>query len=65
MVSERELAVKEALFGTWERGGIGMRRTEPNYDGVQEYLAAKGTTIGESAREWEQRDLMEDDTTKQ
>ena len=59
MFSERELAVKEALFGTWERGGIGMKKSEPGLDGVKEYLEAKGSTAEEYAREWEKRNQVD------
>jgi len=58
MLSERELAVKEALFGTWERGGIGMKSPEPGLEGVKEYLEAKGVSVEEYAKEWEKRNQV-------
>ncbi|ORY29986.1 hypothetical protein BCR39DRAFT_530456 [Naematelia encephala] len=54
-LTEREIQVKEALFGTWERGGLGMRRPEPSLDGIQEYLSAKGVTLNQAAQEWSKR----------
>ncbi|ODN73004.1 hypothetical protein L202_08403 [Cryptococcus amylolentus CBS 6039] len=55
-LSERQMRVKEAIYGTWERGGSGMNRAEPALDGVLEYIEAKGKTVGEYAQEWEKRD---------
>ena len=55
MLSERERQVKEALFGTWERGGMGMKRAEPSLEGMQEWLKAKGIKIDAFAKEWEER----------
>lgn len=52
--SERELRVKEALYGTWERGGVG--KVDPALDGVLELVEAKGTTVEEYAREWLRRE---------
>ena len=60
MLSVRELAVKEALFGTWERGGIGMKTTQPGLDGVLEYIEAKGVSVEEYAKEWADRDQVDD-----
>jgi len=51
-LSERELQVKEALFGIWDRGGKGMRDVEPGLEGVLEYLEAKGVSAEDFAREW-------------
>jgi hypothetical protein len=51
-LSERELLVKEALFGTWERGGKGMKDIAPSLEGIYEYIEAKGTTVEELAAEW-------------
>lgn len=59
LFSERELAVKEALFGTWERGGTGMKRPEPGLDGVKEYLDAKGVSVEQFAKAWERRNQVE------
>lgn len=39
-MTERELRVKEALFGTWERGVDGQPR--PGLEGVLEILEARG-----------------------
>ncbi|WVQ78626.1 hypothetical protein IAT38_000712 [Cryptococcus sp. DSM 104549] len=55
-LTDRELRIQEALYGTWERGGLGMRRVEPGLDGVLEYLEAKGKTVKEYAEEWASRD---------
>ncbi|WVQ77663.1 hypothetical protein IAR50_007351 [Cryptococcus sp. DSM 104548] len=55
-LSERQMRVKEAIYGTWERGGLGMNKAEPGLDGVLEYIEAKGKTVGEYAQEWEKRD---------
>ena len=54
-MSERERQVKEALFGTWERGGLGMGGSKPGLEGVLEYLGAKGTSVAVTAKEWEER----------
>lgn len=61
MFSERELAVREALFGTWERGGVGMKKPEPGLNGVKEYLAAKGVSVKDYAKEWEKRNQFDDE----
>ncbi|WWD16197.1 hypothetical protein CI109_100623 [Kwoniella shandongensis] len=55
-LSDRELRVQEALYGTWERGGSGMDRVEPGLEGVLDYVEAKGKTVSEYAKEWENRD---------
>ncbi|WVR05333.1 hypothetical protein IAU60_002347 [Kwoniella sp. DSM 27419] len=54
-MSDRELRVQEALYGTWERGGVGMDRVEPGLEGVIEYVQAKGKTVAEYAGEWQKR----------
>lgn len=51
-LTDRELQLKEALFGTWERGGQGMKAVMPGYDGVMEYLAAKKSSVTQAARGW-------------
>lgn len=63
MFSERELAVKEALLGTWERGGAGMEKPEPSLDGVLEFLKAKRVTVKEYAKEWERRNQIDKEGT--
>ncbi|WRT67399.1 uncharacterized protein IL334_004370 [Kwoniella shivajii] len=57
-LSDRELRVQEALYGTWERGGTGMEKTEPSLEGVLEFVEAKGKSISEYASEWEKRDEL-------
>lgn len=59
MLTEREKRVREVLFGTWERGGMGMEGSKPGLEGVQEWLKAKGVSVEEYAREWEGRDNVE------
>ncbi|OCF36391.1 hypothetical protein I317_02000 [Kwoniella heveanensis CBS 569] len=58
-LSERELRVQEALYGTWERGGAGMDRVEPGLEGVLEFVQAKGKSVGDYAKEWERRNEAE------
>lgn len=53
-LSERELMVKEALFGTWERGNDGVPR--PALDGVVDVVKARGLSLKQAAREWKNRD---------
>lgn len=53
-LSERELKVKETLFGTWERGHDGVPR--PALDGVVDVLEARGLTLEDAAKEWKTRD---------
>lgn len=54
--TDRELQVREALFGTWERGAKGLKGVKPSLDGVNDYLQAKGQTIFEASTEWTDRD---------
>jgi len=54
-MTEREQQVKEALFGTYERGGLGMGGSKPGLPGILEYLKAKGVTVEEFAKEWRGR----------
>jgi hypothetical protein len=54
-MTEREQQVKEALFGTYERGGLGMSGSKPGLQGILEYLKAKGVTVDEFAKEWRGR----------
>jgi len=54
-MTEREQQVKEALFGTYERGGIGMSGSKPGLPGILEYLKAKNVTVEDFAREWRGR----------
>ncbi|WVF71924.1 hypothetical protein IAT40_006734 [Kwoniella sp. CBS 6097] len=63
-LSERELRVQEALYGTWERGGAGMDRIEPGLEGVLEFVEAKGKSVSEYAREWEKRNHDVDSNRK-
>ena len=58
LLTAREREVKEALFGTWERGGLGMEGSKPGLDGVMEYLKAKGETVASTAAEWESRNKI-------
>lgn len=53
-LSERELKVKETLFGTWERGHDGIPR--PALDGVVDVIKARGLSVEEAAKEWKHRD---------
>ncbi|KAL7424254.1 hypothetical protein Q5752_001841 [Cryptotrichosporon argae] len=50
--TERELRVREALFGTWERAD----KAVPSLEGVIEVLEASGSTVQQSADEWRMRD---------
>ncbi|WVN86591.1 uncharacterized protein L203_101759 [Cryptococcus depauperatus CBS 7841] len=54
-LTERQIRVREAVYGIWERGGKGMNRTAPGLDGILEYLEAKGKSVREYAKEWENR----------
>ncbi|WVW82804.1 hypothetical protein I302_104815 [Kwoniella bestiolae CBS 10118] len=59
-LTDRELRVQEALYGTWERGGQGMgSRVQPGLDGVLEFVDAKGKSVREYAEEWKNRDKGE------
>ncbi|WVQ98985.1 hypothetical protein IAU59_006117 [Kwoniella sp. CBS 9459] len=58
-LSERELRVQEALYGTWERGGAGLDRVEPGLEGVLEFVQAKNKSVGEYAKEWERRNEVD------
>lgn len=52
-ISERDKQVREALFGTVERGpGEGVK---PALEGVEEWLNKEGRTAEEVARDWEER----------
>jgi hypothetical protein len=53
-LSERELKVKEALFGTWDRAQDGVPR--PALDGVMDVLEARGLSIEEAAKQWKNRE---------
>lgn len=54
-MTARERMVKEALFGTWERGGTGMKSPMPSLAGIEEWLEAKGTTVEDFADEWDNK----------
>jgi len=58
--TERELRIREALFGTWERGVDA--RARPSLDGVLDVLAAKGTTVDAAAKQWKGERIDEDST---
>ncbi|TXT13607.1 hypothetical protein VHUM_00974 [Vanrija humicola] len=60
-LTERELRVKEALFGTWERGQDAVPR--PGLDGVVDIVKARGSTVKETASEWAARDKEDKDTS--
>ncbi|WOO80907.1 uncharacterized protein LOC62_03G004436 [Vanrija pseudolonga] len=60
-LTERELRVKEALFGTWERGQDAIPR--PGLDGVVDIVKARGTTVKDAAKEWATRDKTDKDTS--
>lgn len=49
-LSEREMIVKETLFGTWERDG-GTRDVRPGLDGVLEIAERRGG-VKKVAKEW-------------
>lgn len=53
-LSARQTAVKEALFGTWERAGSDAAR--PGLEGVEEWLAVRGMQVERSAEAWQGRD---------
>lgn len=53
-LTERELRVREALYGTWERGAKRGRDAEVGWDGVREYLEVRQKSAGEAAQEWKQ-----------
>ena len=63
-ITEKERAVRETLFGTWERGGLGMRNSLPGVVGVKEYLDAKGVSTTKFAKEWEQRHQIDPENVK-
>lgn len=58
-LSERERAVLEALYGTFDRLGS-YENVEPGLDGVREYVEAKGTSIDQYAKEWQEQAEMAD-----
>jgi hypothetical protein len=52
-MSERDKQVREALFGTFERGvGESVR---PALEGVEEVLRKEGKSVEQVAKEWEER----------
>jgi hypothetical protein len=52
-ISERDKQVREALFGTVERGpGEGVK---PALEGVEEWLSKEGRTVEQVAKDWEER----------
>ncbi|XAO22809.1 hypothetical protein I312_101583 [Cryptococcus bacillisporus CA1280] len=55
-LTERQMRVREAIYGTWERGGMGMNKAEPGLDGIFELIEAKGKTVEEYGKEWAKRE---------
>ena len=60
LLTERERRVKEALFGTWERGGAGMKEVQPSLTGVREWLRALNVSEEDFAKQWRNRHQEED-----
>ncbi|WWC89826.1 uncharacterized protein L201_004754 [Kwoniella dendrophila CBS 6074] len=63
LLTEREIALKEALYGTYERSSSSNSHSyniqttvEPSLDGLLEFVEAKGKSIEEYSKEWENRD---------
>jgi hypothetical protein len=52
-MSERDKQVREALFGTFERGP--GESIKPALEGVEEWLEKEGRSVGDVAKEWEGR----------
>lgn len=53
ILTEREKQVREALFGTYERGpGESVR---PGLEGIEEWLDTSGTSVEQVAKDWEER----------
>lgn len=52
-LTEREKLVREALFGTHERGP--GEQVRPALEGVEEWLAKEGRSVEETARDWDDR----------
>lgn len=51
--TEREKQVREALFGTYERGpGEGVR---PGLEGIEEWLEKEGSSPEQVAKDWRDR----------
>lgn len=61
-LTERELLVKEAILGMWERGSDDV--TRPGLEGVLDVVAAKGATVSSAAAEWRQSDVIDENTTE-
>lgn len=61
MLSERELRVQEALYGSLERGSRSrsirgeIQGVDVGLEGVEEFMEARGKQIGEDAKMWEGR----------
>lgn len=53
VVSERDKLVREALFGTFERGP--REDIRPALEGVEEWLEKEGRSVEDVAKEWEER----------
>lgn len=52
-LTEREKQVREALFGTYERGpGEGVK---PGLEGIEEWLEKEGTSAEQVAKDWQDR----------
>jgi len=52
-MSERDKLVREALFGTFERGP--REDVRPALEGVEEWLGKEGRSVEDVAKEWEER----------
>ena len=52
-MSERDKLVREALFGTFERGP--REDVRPALEGVEEWLEKEGRSVEDAAKEWEER----------
>lgn len=52
-ISERDKLVREALFGTFERGP--REDVRPALEGVEEWLQKEGKSVEDVAKEWEER----------
>lgn len=61
-LTKRELLVKEAILGTWERSNDNASR--PGLEGVVDIVSAKGDTIDSAAAQWHKRDEIDPDTTE-
>lgn len=51
-MTERDRHVRETIFGTWERGGLGMEGSRPSFDGLKEWMRKKKVSSAAAQREW-------------